>query len=187
MTAYPRSKGRTGCANARRSSLGRTGWRAANIRCLRFFPTPSTRRERASASKLSSPAMGTARWKWRTLGAASRWTIIPKRRSSTGSWFSASCTREASTTIWTRKAMNSLWASMAWACAPPSILPSIWTWKSTGTAQSIPCISSAEKTWAGFTRNRRLPVIPPGPEFVGARTCRCLPTLRSLSNTTRIF
>ena len=58
--------------------------------------------------------------RWRIRAVAVPWTGTRRRGATTGSWCSASCTPEASTTTKTATTTSTRWGSTVWAPAPPS-------------------------------------------------------------------
>ena len=122
--------------------------------------------------------------RWWITAAAFRWTITPGNSGITGSLSSARCTRGASMTT-TAETMNSPWASTVWASAPPSMPPSLWRWRFSGTASGLPSPSKRAKTWAGCTRSP-FSIRPPAAVSAGGRTWTCLPKLTSPGNTLKM-
>ena len=142
------SRAPTACGCARRLFSARTALTAASTRSLRSSPIPSTRRDRAMARRLPLHAFSTSPSRWRTTAAASRSISTSAKTATTGSWFSARCTRAANTTTTTAAITIFRSASTASASARRSTPRNTWMRTSATTDSATRCILSAARTSA---------------------------------------
>ena len=127
----------------------------------------------ATSSRL--PPSPTAPFRSKTTAAAARSTGTPPKNASTGSSFSASCTRAANTTTTKAATTTSRSAPTAWARAPRSTPLNTWMSTSGARATNTPCISRRAKSSAPRRRHSKLSLpmkTAPAPPLNGAPTSR---------------
>ena len=129
-----------------------TDWKVVSIPFLKFCQTQLTRLVRDSAIKSLSRAFSTSRLKFRISAEEFRLTITRKKRTITGSLFSALFMQEANTTRTTAAAMNTHSVLTDSDFVPPSSPRSTWKPKFTVTAGAISSISKKARPSAKWKR-----------------------------------